>query len=395
MTPGRKASFAAVTLLVLLLIVEGLARVVWWRLEERSLRKTMQGGKLVLQNDAINFMKEPDPVIGYVLKPGFDGGRAMTISKQGFAQEEVIPAQRARGKLRVAAMGESTTQGHDIQNANYPLYLRRLLEAGGSSPAGIEMINGGVSGWYSDQVALWAERKVAAFQPDVIVLYVGWNDFQAYDPYSPTYARSAFYVSYGGTAYLIESSPLKLVWIASAIAERLRARRLEAKRQAYEIPAGPGKPYAASPEDTYQYFLRSMDRLVRAFRQANPESKLAVSTLVARWPAGTPAEYASRQGATQWMKNHVLSPREAAESHQRFNEVIRAYARKRQLALIDAEAVFSNLDRAALQWDFAHFTSEGYELLAEVMYDALRSQGLVSGAPSPRLRELIAKYRSQ
>jgi lysophospholipase L1-like esterase len=397
MTRARKVLFATVTLLILLLVVEGLARLLWWRLEERSLRKTMKGGEQLLQNDAINFMKEPDSVLGYVLKPGFDGGRGQLVGQQGFAQQELVPRERVPGNLRVAAMGESTTQGHDIYTANYPRYLKRLLEWHAPRPGGIEMINAGVSGWYSDQVALWAERKVAAFQPDVVVLYVGWNDFQVYDPFVLPFPRSAFYDSYGGTAYLIESSPFKLVWIASALAERVRSRRLEAKKavEAYEIPGGPKRQYAASPEETYQYFVQSMDRLVGAFRQGNPEVKIAVCTLVARWPAGTLADYASRQGATYWMKMHALSPQDAAASHKRFNEVIREYARQRHLALVDAEVAFSKLDRATLQWDFAHFTAEGYELLAEVIYESLRTHSIVAGGPSPRMRQLIEKYRAQ
>ncbi len=396
MTFGRKLLFATVTLMIFLVVVEGLARLVWWRLEERSLRNTMQGAERVLQNDAINFVKQPDPVLGYVLKPGFDDGQGWLVNQQGFAQQELVPTEKAPGKLRIAAMGESTTQGHSALNANYPLYLRRLLESQGRTSTGIEMINGGVAGWYSDQVALWAERKVAVLRPDVVVLYVGWNDFQVYDPFSLPWTKSAFYVSYGGTAYLIESSPLRLVWIAHAVAERIRFRRLEARRaiEPYEVTRGANKEYSALPEETYKYYTQSMDRLVAAFRQTNPDVRIAVTTLVGRWPHGTPMEYASNLGATYWMKTRALSPQDAAASHQRFNDVIRGYARHRRLALIDAEAAFSTLDRASLQTDFAHFTAEGYELLAEIMYESLRTQGIVAGEPSPRMRELIAKYRA-
>jgi hypothetical protein len=152
-------------------------------------------------------------------------------------------------------------------------------------------------------------------------------------------------------------------------------------------------PYSAAVEDNYRFYLLSMNRIIAAFRAGNPDVKIAVSTLVGRWPAGTEADYASDQGATWWMKEHRLSPQQAAEALARFNDLIRSFARSHGLVVIDAAHEFVDLDRARIQLDFAHMTPEGYELLAEVMYDALRRAGVVDGKPSPRLAELRSKYR--
>jgi hypothetical protein len=136
-----------------------------------------------------------------------------------------------------------------------------------------------------------------------------------------------------------------------------------------------------------------MDRIVSGFRNRDSNVRLAVCTLIGRWPYGTEAEFKSGQGATWWMKSHGLSPVQAAAALDRFNGVIREYAKSRGLLLIDAENSFSGLDRGKLQWDFAHLTPEGYELLAEVIYDGLRSAGVVKGEPSSRLEQLLHKYR--
>ena len=93
------------------------------------------------------------------------------------------------------------------------------------------------------------------------------------------------------------------------------------------------------------------------------------------------------------MKHRDLTREQAAERLRRFNALIRQYAAPRGLTLIDADAAFDGLDRARLQWDFAHMTFEGYELLAETMYEAIRNGGLVRGDESPRRLELMAKYR--
>ena len=68
-------------------------------------------------------------------------------------------------------MGESTTQGHSTDVGNYPVYLKATLEQRARGYAAVEIINAGVSGWTSDQLALRAERQLAAYRPDIVVLY--------------------------------------------------------------------------------------------------------------------------------------------------------------------------------------------------------------------------------
>lgn len=120
---------------------------------------------------------------------------------------------------------------------------------------------------------------------------------------------------------------------------------------------------------------------------------IAISTLVGRWPQGTREEYTEKaNGRTWWMKQHDLLPTQAAASLDRFNDLVRDYARTHGLILIDAAEVFSVLDRARLQWDFAHMHAEGYELLAEVIYRRLQETAAVRGERSGRLEALMAKY---
>jgi lysophospholipase L1-like esterase len=146
-------------------------------------------------------------------------------------------------------------------------------------------------------------------------------------------------------------------------------------------------------EASYRFYIENVDRIVSALRSANPNVRVAMSTLVGRWP-GSAEHYAAEHGAVPWMKQRRLTPRQAAETLQRFNNLIREYAGSRNLVLIDAEEAFGGLDRDQLLWEFAHMTAEGYELLAEVMYDGLLSAGIVRGQTSPRRAELVHKYRA-
>ena len=63
------------------------------------------------------------------------------------------------------------------------------------------------------------------------------------------------------------------------------------------------------------------------------------------------------------------------------------------MILLDAADVFEELDRARLQWDFAHLHDEGYELLAEVMLEELREAGAIRAKASPQRETLLAAYR--
>jgi hypothetical protein len=218
MSVARKLLFSLLTLGVILLLAEVAARVAWWRLEHRAFEIRHALGEAALRNDGINFMKQADRTFGYVLIPGIKR-RGHEINADGFEQRDRVPVSKRPGVIRLAAMGESTTQGQNTENGNYPVYLGEIVRKRGRGYADVEVINAGVAGWTSDQVALWSEKKVGQYSPDIVVLYVGWNDFQSYDPFRSPPAVSNFESTYGSARFIVDSSPLKLVPLSSAVYE--------------------------------------------------------------------------------------------------------------------------------------------------------------------------------
>jgi lysophospholipase L1-like esterase len=385
MSRGKKLLFAAVTVVIVLSAVEGVARVVWWLLESRALARTVRRGEAVLRNDAINFMKVADGRYGYMLRPGFFRGGAV-VNDQGFAQRETVDRSRKAGSLRLIAMGESTTQGHDVDTGNYPAYLRRLVRNGARGVSETEVVNAGVAGWVSDQVALRAEWQMAEYRPDIVVLYLGWNDFQSYDPYGPKAAESYFNAVYGPSR-VRDRLDLRSLELLSGVVAAARIRMAKPSGVERERP-GP-----VTSAEIYRFFVASLDRIAHAFRTSNPGVTIAVCTLVGRWPQGTLEEYEDKaNGRTWWMKHRGLTPVQAAAALGRFNDLLREYARGHGLVLIDAASTFDHLDRARLQWDFAHMHAEGYELLAEIIYRDLVQTGALAGERSSRLDVLSAQY---
>src|SRR5262245_13710354 len=125
MTVYKKVFFSALVLVFVALVIEGMARLIWWRLEARSFASRKTHGAEILNNDALNFMKVPDQEYGYRLKENFKR-EEVHINSQGFHQTDVVPVAKQDGYLRVACLGESTTFGSSV-DVNYPAYLRTIL----------------------------------------------------------------------------------------------------------------------------------------------------------------------------------------------------------------------------------------------------------------------------
>lgn len=280
----RKVLFAVVTLLLVAAGTEGLARVVWHRLAKRAFEQTRRRGQEVLGDPStMNFMTIPSGMYGYTLKPNFSAGDHF-INAAGFAQRETVPVERVAGKLRVAAMGESTTEGHHVDKACYPTYLRNLFGNLCHGYSGVEVINGGVSGWLSDQVALRAENQMAAYRPDLVVLYVGWNDFQGYDPYGEVLSQSIFDIYYsGGKFHELARAHCKSLALLSAFYQKHHQGASQP-----HLSSASSRPAAAA---IYHFYLKNLDRIVAAYRQANPRVKIFLCTLVARWPQVDETEF--------------------------------------------------------------------------------------------------------
>lgn len=384
MTVQRKVLYSIVTLGLVFLLVEGTAQLVWWRLQIRAFESRKSRGELMLRNDAINFMKEGHVIYGYTLKPG-NYTKDLWINEQRFPQRDRIPIERRPGYLRVVCLGESTTFGNSSVS-NYPAYLRDILQRSARGFGGYEVINGGVPGWMSDQVALRVKYEVAQYRPDVVILYVGWNDFQSYDPLGRPPQVSYFEVAYGAGMWKQRATG----WLKSiALASAWYHSRHPATNP---IPDGGSAAGENSPARCYHFLLQSLDRMVSDFQAANPRVRVFLCTMVGRWPDGTPEEWA-KIPEVWWMKQHNIGPKAAVPFVVALNEQLRNFARGRGLDLIDLAAAFQTLDRAKLQWDWAHMTSEGYELMAQVMFSALKKSGIVGGLQDPGYLPLLTKYR--
>ena len=342
--------FSLLPAAILFAAVEGAAQLYWRYRAAMPMSVIAENGEKLLKNDAINFRKEPDGVLGYRLKPNLstDG---FVSNRRGLAQVEENDYARVPQSLRLLCIGESTTMGSS-RTASYPTQLRSLLPSRVSGYLGpVEVINAGVAGWVSDQWALYSERELYKYQPDIVIVYAGWNDFQAYDPHAKPSFASVFAQTYGGPLPVV--SGLKSVALARALLDRAVARGQRAT----------GISVGAPPEAIYRFYFQNLTRMVKAFRAANPNVRIALSSLAGRWPMDTEEQFRARGRRIAWMEQRGLGRHEAAALLKQFNALIERYARENGLLFVDMAGTFESLDRQVLMWDFCHMIEDGYRIM--------------------------------
>ncbi|HTL68657.1 MAG TPA: tetratricopeptide repeat protein [Lacunisphaera sp.] len=112
-----------------------------------------------------------------------------------------IPARKPPGALRVVVLGESAAQGVPAPAFGFAPQLRALLRA--RYPGrDIEVINTGIVA-INSHVVYQVAKDLAAFAPDVFVVYLGNNEVVG--PYGP------------GSAFLSQMPPLWLVRLSEAV----------------------------------------------------------------------------------------------------------------------------------------------------------------------------------
>src|SRR5713226_8812972 len=109
----KVVAFALAPALLMCCVVEAAAQVYWYRLKRQAFQAVERQGQLVLRNDAINFLKVADPVLGYRLAPNLDikvtnplfGPQPLIVrtTPQGFVQREAVPLGRKPASFRVIA----------------------------------------------------------------------------------------------------------------------------------------------------------------------------------------------------------------------------------------------------------------------------------------------------
>ena len=182
-----KIFLIAVSLLVCIIAIELIARFYLWNVaSEKDFRllaslaqiKDRYGDDFFVQHEETSHRSwSPHYFLGFYPTPNHRVGKNRHNSF-GFRGRE-FALSKPDNTYRIVALGGSTTysSGVDDFELSYPSLLEKYLRESGYDA--VEVINAGASGYTSHQNLINLQFRVLSLQPDLIIVYQGFNDIQA------------------------------------------------------------------------------------------------------------------------------------------------------------------------------------------------------------------------
>ena len=338
--------------------------------------------------------------IGYELKPfaivesrDRDGSPAMErLNRDGFrGPEYVIP--KPANTFRILAVGDSVVQGLNVAfEQTWEQVLERELNrrvGQSSSISRYEVINAGIGGYVSWQALVRLQDRGLKYNPDLVVVLVGWNDliYSALPEWTPGIDLSKIERAHWkpreaqrreGLWRRIRLSVYRVSYIARLVRQARNrawnARRVQALIRERQKPSG-----LAFNERALAIYVQTLEQIYRVTKSHGARMGLIV------WPTILSPELLDDPDIHRRLvpiyTNFPLSTRELWEWYLRYIEAQRQFARAHpDIVLIDVAAAFADKgkeERLRMFPDLAHLTVEGNRALAEVIRDVLIDRGVI------------------
>lgn len=286
-----------------------------------------------------------DPELIYELVPGASGvrdGVPIVINDDGF-RDDPFPAEGTRTGLRIIVLGDSVAWGWGVEMPQaFPQVLERELNAARSPDAPPHVVfNLAVDGYSTAQEVRLLETRVAAFNPDLVILAYVLNDPDVAD---------------GGLARHFTSSPVALV---------------ELVRQGWRRAAEPPPPPfdGRNWDHEYHFYIHAKHkaqvetgfaRLGRWRREHRVPILVAVVPVMLFEP-GTPYPW-------QYLHDYIAS-----------------LCRKEGLESLDLHEAFAGRSADGLKLDEWHPNAEGHAVIAGALHAFIHALASAPGdATEPR-----------
>lgn len=335
--PGYGAAMLAATLL-LAFSVEGALRV---STPGRFLQPDRIGGNF--QSDEVLFWA-PKGLFGY--EDLFPYRQNMSIRKIRFRGDEDAAPEKPAGVKRIMVLGGSNVWGDGQPTAAtaWPALLENELRGRGLN---VEVLNAGVRGFDSFQIMVLFTRYAIQYQPDLIFVYLGFNDSGT--TYGLTTLRELYLAGHEKTAV----RRLQRFFHRSLLYNALTRSVLAIRREVVE-KAGPGPLRETNPVSDFAANLRDIVTEARA--------------------AGAPTVLATEFYGLNFRRQ--AAPGRAVD----LREAVAHVAAETGAPFLDAYGYFASLDDPpAFVWphDPVHFNTAGHARMARLTADFIVEKGLL------------------
>lgn len=278
--------------------------------------------------------------------------RFQTNSK-GYRGRE-FPARKPDGIFRIIALGGSCTFGLGSP-FSYASALQFVLNQN-SAEREYEVINTGVPGYTSFQGLKLLRTELIGYQPDLIIVYFGWNDHWLARFYQDKEQKQP------SSSALFALDLVERCRIVQATTMLVSSIRRSVSKSASDLQ------FRVSQED-YEDNLREM---VRTARSGGAAVVLITAPMAYRDGANVP-DHLSRDG--------FIANKEALPAiHSSYNEIVRKVAASSGAVLGDCARYFDQVsDKEGLfSNDGIHPNRAGHRVIMELLFKKLISNGIIS-----------------
>ncbi len=257
-----------------------------------------------------------------------------------------IDLSKPAGVKRIAVLGGSSVFGYLVPDGQDSCcQLQRMLAADGFS---VEVLNAGVPGFNMTQCRQRYEHLVAAFDPDIVILYLGWND----------------------TRFLIAADPSEMLktppapaWTKRALAHSvlygfLCYRLFPAAAPQFAPPASKSTKVTELGTKSFQSDLRS---LIHSIRQSGALPVISTQIMASNQNCIGLDDYLGSE------KTQISTNREIGEW---ITDQLRLTADQEQIPLLDC--AFELPCNKKILGDAIHLTAEGHRVVAELWAKKMR-----------------------
>lgn len=317
----------------------------------------------------------------FVLVPGsYRGG--FEINSQGFVGDELAPG--GPDLWRIVALGDSCTFGGGNGRHTYPAHLENQLKQDPPDPnLRYEVINAGVEGLNSAMALRRLREKVVPLAPEVVTIYIGWNDLMKSDPTAQA----------GNQRFAALARVLDELWIVKG----LRKLIFFYVRPQIDPPAtGPASRTGRFADFEPRAFARNLRALIAEVREADAVPVLLTLPTVLRMDMTQRDLIVNRVVFPYYRSAYGVG--DLLDLIGSYNQAIREAGRREDVPVVDVASTFRDLpDPEPYFYDTMHPTERGRTVIAAELHAALERHGLLApppGSPHPSASEAPVALRT-
>jgi lysophospholipase L1-like esterase len=303
----------------------------------------------------------------FVLEPGeyrSEYGVVARVNSAGFVGRELEPD--GPDLWRIVAVGDSCTYGGGSDSDSYPALLDARLNLREGVGRRFEVVNAGISGLNSELALRRLRTRVLPLEPDVVTVYIGWNDLMKFDPLAQVaHGEDA---RWSGVARALDG-----LWLVKGMRKLLF----------FHV-----RPYLASPTTgpesrtgRFQGFRptvyeRNLSEMIEAVRAAGARPLLVTLPTVVRADMSVSDLRQARVMFPYFRSANAVG--DFLDLLAAYNQVVRTLAKEQEVPLVDLAEHFETLeDPVPYFFDTMHPDRRGREVVAEQLLAGLERAGLL------------------